>query len=96
MGMALRAVYAVLGDFAIGADWSVCLYGCRWRVHIAELCEFLYEVVGDKHLYLFVGYCADYYHHLSAVGLSRSIYHGDGRLQDATGNGNAVYSADVD
>ena len=63
--MALCAVYAMLGDFAIGADCGVCLHRCDRKLYDTELCEFLYQVGGNKHLYLFVGYCADYHYHLT-------------------------------
>ena len=94
--MALCAVYALLGSTAAIADCGVCLHRRDRKLYNTELREFLYEVRSDKHIYLFVGYRTNHHNHLPAIGLPRSIYHGNGRLQDTTSDGNAIHSAHVD
>lgn len=94
--MALCAVYAVLGGTAAIADCGICLHRCDRKLYDTEFCEFLYKVRSDKHIYLFVGYRTNHHNHLPAIGLPRSIYHGDGRLQDTAGDGDAIHSAYVD
>ena len=78
--MALCAVYAMFGDVAIGADWRVRFYRRERQLFDTELREFLHKVRSDKHIYLFLGYRTNHHNHLPAIGLPRSIYHGDGRL----------------
>ena len=94
--MALCAVYAVLGGTAAIADCGVCLHRRERKLYDTELCEFLHEVRSDKHIYLFLGYRTNHHNHLPAIGLPRSIYHGNGRLQDTTSDGDAIHSAHVD
>ena len=94
--MALCTVYAVLGGTAAIADCGVCLHRRERKLYNTEFCEFLHKVRSDKHIYLFLGYRTNHHNHLPAIGLPRSIYHGNGRLQDTAGDGYAIHSAHVD